>query len=427
MSRDERGAVDAHGIPFATLARTHGTPLYVYDAERIRQDYLGLSTALRVYPRHRIYYSLKANPNLAIAALLRHLGASVDVASVGEALLAQRAGFEDARISFTACCLTDEDLGWIARREIDLVLDSAEQGVRYARFGPRRTTVGLRVNPGILVNQFDPCLGSGPESKFGVPLTELESTIDALAAVGLSVQGLHFHIGTGSLTPEHHFEALRTLLREMPLGFAPSFIDIGGGIGIPYAPWLEPLDLTRFAVGVSVLLRSAPGNETGDWELRIEPGEFLVARAGWLLARVWAIKSVSDGRPDEPGERVFAITDAGSHLLPGASQFGTWYPIAVDGKDGDPTSIYDVVGPLNQTGDRLARARTLPTVDPGDLIVISMAGAYAAARATRFNGRPLPAEVLVLDSVPHLVREAEPPDVLWRAQHVPLRLRGGTS
>lgn len=423
MSSNGRGALGADGISFATLAHTYGTPLYVYDADRIREDYRALSTALRTYPRHRIYYSLKANPNLAIAALLRDLGAFVDVASVGEALLAQRAGFEDARISFTACCLTDEDLSWIARREIDLVLDSADQGLRYARFGPRRTTVGIRVNPGVLVNQFDPCVGSGPESKFGVPLTEIESTIASVGAVGLSIQGLHFHVASGSLSPEHHLEALRMLLRAMPLGFAPSFIDIGGGLGVPYAPWLEPLDLTRFAVGVSVLLRSAPGNETGNWELRIEPGEFLVARAGSLLARVWAIKTVSDGRPDEPRERIFAITDAGSHLLPGASQFGTWYPITVDGKDRNPVAIYDVVGPLNQTGDRLARARALATLGPGDLVVISMAGAYAAARANRFNGRPLPAEVLLLDGVPHLVREAEPPDVLWHAQHIPPGLR----
>lgn len=417
--------VRVQGIPASELAKRFGTPLFVYDGARIRDNFTRLDRAFAGYPRHRIYYSLKANPSLALAAFLRSLGAGADTCSLAEILTAERAGFEDSEIALTACSFSAQELAFIAGRRLDFNLDSLGQLLRYGQQSPVQRRIGVRVNPGVGAGFLGVCIGGGPESKFGIALNDLGQALKTASAAGLEIRGLHFHVGSGNLSPTPILDALAATLAAVPPKLEPEYVDTGGGLGIPYASWLQPLDVDQLACGVIGQLRDLRGNSDGHVALYLSPGEYLVGDAGYLLTRVRVLKKVVDERPDQPPWRHYAITDTSTNHLFGAGLYGTHFPITVDGKHGTQADeVYEVVGNLNQSQDCLASARVLPRLEEGDLLVIGMAGAYASSRLSRFNGRLAPAEVLILDGEAHLVRERETAEVACVGQRLPPQLSG---
>jgi len=269
--------------------------------------------------------------------------------------------------------------------------DALHDVERIARLAPGRA-VGLRINPGVGAGHHEHVVTGGPAAKFGIPADRIGRAWERTREAGLRPAGLHMHIGSGISEPDVVRRALARLAAALDqvavLGPEPLFADVGGGISVPYRPGDAPADLGALAASV----REALGPER---RVVLEPGRFLVAESTVLLARVTGVK---EG---------FVGVDAGFHTLLRPALYGAHHHVSnLTRPDDEPVTV-DVAGPLCESGDLLARDRRLPRPEPGDLVAVHTAGAYGYSMASRYNSRPLPAEVLVEDGDARLIRERE--------------------
>jgi diaminopimelate decarboxylase len=376
------------------LAGVHGTPLYVTDAGVIRDRWHRLRSA---FPDARIHYAAKANTNPAILALLRELGAGLDAVSLGEVLAGERAGFDARAITYTGVFPTDQELEAVVARGVALNADGLGDVERLARLDPGRE-LGLRINPGVGAGHHEHVVTGGPAAKFGIRAERIRDAWRRARELGLKPAGLHMHIGSGISRQRTVGEALARLavaLDEVAAeGPPPRFVDIGGGIPVPYRPGEAPADLAGLA---ELARRTLPG----ELELVLEPGRLLVAESTVLLTRVTGVK---EG---------FVGVDAGFHTLLRPVLYGAYHHVSnLTRPEAEPVHV-DVAGPLCESGDLLARDRLLPRSEPKDLLAIFTTGAYGFSMASRYNSRPLPAEVLVDRAGPRLVRRRESLDELF--------------
>jgi diaminopimelate decarboxylase len=401
-----QGAVQCDGLPLAELAARYGTPLYVYSASAISERYQEVDDAFRGYP-HRLHYALKANSTLGIARLLRRLGAAADANSIGEIDVALRAGFTPAEIVFTGVGKTDAEL----ERAIGLGLRSinAESEGEIERIdalaAARGVTarVAVRVNPDIDARSH-PHISTGLKSnKFGVAIADArEMCLRMRGRRGVQIVGLHSHVGSQitQLEPlQRAAEALVALAAELrAAGVNVEHLDIGGGLGIPYEGQRVPT-AAEYAATVLPIVRQS------GLDLILEPGRFIVAQAGVLLARVVDIKP-------QAGGKLFVIVDAGMTELMRPMLYGAYHRIEhVEAVD-RPTAVCDIVGPVCETTDTLGKDRSLPRPEVGDLMAVFDAGAYGAVMASNYNRRPMPAEVLVENGEPVVIKRRQTIDDL---------------
>ncbi|HKK28561.1 MAG TPA: diaminopimelate decarboxylase [Gemmatimonadota bacterium] len=370
------------------MADRHGTPLYVTDAGVVRDRWSRLRAA---FPEAEIHYAAKANTNPALLRVLREEGAGLDAVSEGEVVAGLRAGFPPEAITYTGVFPSDEELEAVLARDTALNADSEHDVERIARMAPGRD-IGLRMNPGVGAGHHEHVVTGGPAAKFGIPAARIGGAWRRAAALGVRPAGLHMHIGSGISEPEIVREALARLARALEevaaAGPEPRFADIGGGIPVPYLPGEAPADLEGLAAAVDGALGRGR-------RLVLEPGRYLVAESTVLVARVTGIK---EG---------FVGVDAGFHTLLRPALYGARHHVSnLTRPDAEPLRV-DVAGPLCESGDLLARDRTLPRPEPGDLLAVHTAGAYGFSMASRYNSRPLPAEVLVDGRESRLVRERE--------------------
>lgn len=411
MSGFERdaGRLACDGVPLGEIAAGHGTPLYVYSAAAVRDAYHAYDRAFAPLP-HRVCYALKANATGPLLRLLAGLGAGADVVSGGELRAALRAGFAPERIVFAGVGKTEDEIALGIEHEIAGF--NAESEAELERIGGvaerlgRRARVALRVNPDIDAGSH-PYVSTGlRENKFGVEIGLAETILGRVRAhAGLEIVGVQCHIGSQITALAPLGEAARALAalsrRLLAQGFGLSTIDIGGGLGVDYAggPGPQPTDL---AAHVLPALQGLP------LLLLLEPGRSLVARAGALLTRVLYLKQNRDKR--------FVIVDAAMNDLLRPSLYGAEHriePVAL--REGAPATA-DVVGPVCETGDFLARGRELPPLRPGDLLAVLDAGAYGFVMASNYNMRPRPAEVLVENGRTQLARRRETFEDLVRGE-----------
>ncbi len=384
-----------------TLAREFKTPLYVYSRERIVAAYEAYRAAFSPVP-HRICYALKANSSLHILKIFASLGAGADIVSGGELRQALRAGFKPADIVFSGVGKTDDELALGLTEGIgEFNVESESELRRLSALAAARgvqASITLRVNPDVDPKSH-PYISTGlRENKFGVPIEEAARILrDARALPGLVVSGVQCHIGSQLRDLEPATEAVRaiaslsrTLLAE---GFALKTIDMGGGLGVNYdgagAP--SPEELTALVL---------PQIQDLGLKLLLEPGRSLIARAGALLTRVIAVKT--------NGARRFFITDAGMNDLLRPSLYSAYHEIVnLSAPDETPLVTADIVGPVCESGDFFARARTIQESKEGDLLTILDAGAYGFSMASNYNFRPRAAEVMVEGGSPRLIRRRE--------------------
>ena len=376
-------------VAFAAIARRVGTPVYIYRAAEIARRYAAFDAALGDYP-HRVHYALKANSTLAVARLLRSLGAGVDANSGGEIDVALRAGFAPRDIVFTGVGKTAAELTQAVALDLHAVnAESAgelERIDRLARARGVRTRVALRVNPDVAAGGHPHISTGGRAHKFGVPLPAARAICRrALACDGLRLVGLHVHIGSQVSAPGPIRDALAgvaLLAADLTAaGCALEHIDVGGGLGISY-DGSETLDVGLYARTVSDAVRP-----TG-LAIVAEPGRWIVGPAGVLVA------SVVDVKP-QGGERCFVVLDSGMSELLRPALYGAYHRIEpLEPRPVRPV-VCDVVGPICETGDVVGAARSMPCPEVGDLVAIGDAGAYGAAMASNYNRHPLPPEVLI--------------------------------
>jgi diaminopimelate decarboxylase len=397
------------------IARRYGTPVYVYDASIVRRQL----DALRSFDRVR--YAQKACSNVHLLRLLRSEGALVDCVSVGELERALLAGFapDPARheIVFTADILTEEVLARVLQTGVPVNTGSADM---LTQLGERRRghPVWLRVNPGFGHGHSKKTNTGGESSKHGIWHETLSDAFARIEEHGLDLVGLHMHIGSGADT-EHLARVCDAMVEQVErlraAGHDLRAISAGGGLPIPYRkgdPELDPAAHFRLWNEARGRIEQLLGHPV---TLEIEPGRYLVAQAGVLLAEVRAIKDV--------GANHFTLVDAGFNDLMRPAMYGAYHEISLIPRAGSAadrrTRPSIVAGPLCESGDVFTQdsngnvlSREFPEAHVGDLLMFSEAGAYGASMSCNYNSRPLAPEVLVDGAEIRLIRRRQRVDEL---------------
>lgn len=418
----QAGELYCEGVPLRVIAAAVGTPCYVYSHATIRRHYRVFDEALAGLQR-LICFSAKANSNGAVLTALGRLGAGVDIVSGGELERALRAGIPPHKIVFSGVGKQADEVARALSAEILLLNVESEgeleliEGVA-ATLG-RRAPVALRVNPDV-DPRTHPYIATGlRESKFGIAIGEARRVYErARSMPHLDLCGVDCHIGSQLTTVQPLVDSLDALVELVEAlrggGARLRFLDIGGGLGIRYADESPPSP-DEYGTAVRTLMR-----RLADPELTVicEPGRVIVGNAGVLLTRVVYFK---DG-----GHKRFLIVDAAMNDLLRPSLYGAFHEIKLaalaDGRD-RVSGPLDVVGPICESGDFLAKDRELPALDPGALLSIMSAGAYGFSMASSYNSRPRPAEVMVDGDRWAVVRERETIDDLLRGERLPPWLR----
>ncbi len=376
-------------VSLAVIAREVGTPCYVYSSAGIREQYAQLREAMGKLDA-RLHYSVKANSSIAILALLRELGAGLDIVSGGELYRALKAGYKGEDIVFSGVGKTEREMEEALRAEVLLFNVESEQELHVLEGVAKRlgvkAPVALRVNPEVLVDTPHPYTRTGEKGmKFGIPFDEALS-VGKIAATLPSIRllGLDMHVGSqiSQFAPyevglQRLLHLRRELERESKVRLV--YLDIGGGLAVTYDAE-RSMDVGQFGKVITALVGGS------GLKIILEPGRFLVGNAGVLLTRVLYRK--------RSGGKEFIIADAGMTDLLRPSHYNAFHRIEAVKPTGR-TTVADVVGPICESGDFLALDRQIDDAAPGDLLAVQSTGAYGFVMASNYNSRPRPAEVLV--------------------------------
>ena len=403
---DYRGGVlAAEGVSLADIAGRYGTPCFVYSRAALEAAFRQFDGAFGDAP-HLVCYAVKANPNLALLNLLARLGSGFDIVSGGELARVIAAGGDPGKIVFSGVGKTAAEMDRALELGIHCfnVESTSELDHLDAAAGRagKRAPVSIRVNPDVDPGTH-PYISTGlKESKFGVAFDDaLPLYRRAASLANIEVRGIDMHIGSQIEGLDPHLEAAGKVLalvdRLSAEGIRLEHIDFGGGIGIRYRDE-ETVDPHQYALAIRHLLGSRP------LKLLFEPGRFLVGNTGVLLTRVSYLK---------PGPlRNFAIVDAAMNDLLRPALYDAWHDVRPVVPSTLPERLWQVVGPVCESADFLARDRMLALVE-GDLLAILSAGAYAMAMSSNYNSRARAAEVIVDGEKVHLVRPRETVEELF--------------
>jgi diaminopimelate decarboxylase len=402
------------GVPAARIAGRFGTPVMVTDEAALRENYRALHRAFNDKFPTRINYACKANTNLALLRVLEQEGSCIDAVSIGEVESCLRAGFSPDRILYTGVSVSDEEMRQVVERKVPINVDSIGQLRRLAAIDGHHP-ISLRVNPDVGSGHSQKVVTGTKGAKFGIPKESILAAFSEAVRLGFQPRGLHAHTGSGGSDPTVFGRVTEVLVEIFErvrgeLGIDLEFLDIGGGISIPYRPEELSADLDAIAAEVTDKLKGSSVRQ-----LVIEPGRYIVADTTVLLTRVNDVKSTP--------VKDYLLVDAGFNTLIRPAFYDSYHHVAVANRFGQRAELkYDVAGPLCETGDYLAKERYLPKVEPGDLLCVYDVGAYGFSMSSNYNSRPRCAEVLVADRKLSLTREREDLRDLFRRQKIPARL-----
>ncbi|HEY1076402.1 MAG TPA: diaminopimelate decarboxylase [Fontimonas sp.] len=403
------GRLHAEAVAVVDIAERHGTPCYIYSKAALEQRYRAFDEAL-ADTDHFVCYAVKANSNLAVLQVLARLGAGFDIVSAGEMFRVLRAGGDASRIVFSGIGKTREEMR--SALEAGIYCFNVESAYELAQLDAVAREMGkvapiaLRVNPDVDA-QTHPYISTGlKQNKFGVDIATAEQLYaEAARLEGIQVIGVASHIGSQLLQVSPFLDALDRVLglidRLAARGIRLRHIDVGGGLGVRYKDE-TPLEPKDWAAAIK------PKIAGRGLRILTEPGRAIAGNSGLLVTRVLGLK---------PGEeKSFAIVDAAMNDLLRPTLYQAWMNIVpVDIQGSAPAKIYDVVGPVCESGDWLGRDREL-AVQAGDLLAVRTAGAYGFTMASNYNTRTRAAEIMVDGAQAHVVRERETLEDLVRGE-----------
>ncbi|GAB3999957.1 diaminopimelate decarboxylase [Spirosoma daeguense] len=396
------------GVNVLDIADEFGLPLYVYDADKIIEK-IGLLRSAFPGVNLKIKYAAKALTNLSILKLMRLQGIDIEVVSVNEARLALLAGFEPAQIMFTPSGNAWEEIQEALQMGLQLNADSLPLLEQIGQTYGSQYPIALRINPSIAEGgNFKIQTGHG-NSKFGIP-NDYRADIKAIVEkYSIPLVGLHIHTGS-DFKDGNTFLKIADVLFDLASDYPDlKFIDFGSGFKVAYRPGDNFTDLADLGKKVSAAFRSFCDRYGRELELCFEPGKLLVSESGHLLTEVNVVK--------QNPTRTFVQVNSGLNHLIRPMMYDSYHHILnVSNPEGEE-QLYDVVGYICET-DTFATDRMLPEVSTGDVLSFENAGAYGFSMSSNYNSRPRPAEVLVYDGKPYLVRQRETFEDILRGQEL---------
>lgn len=405
------GELYAEQQSLTELAAQFGTPTYVYSRAALEQHWKAFDDAFSFYP-HLVCYAVKANSNLAVLNVLARLGSGFDIVSAGELARVIAAGGQAEKTVFSGVGKTIEEIGYALKTGIRCFnVESIPELQRISEVAVslnKTAPISIRVNPDVDA-QTHPYISTGlKENKFGIAIDDALTVYQqANALPNLQVIGVDCHIGSQLTSVSPFVDALERVLVLIDAlaehGIIIKHLDIGGGLGICYRDETPPTP-AEYAKAMRAQLKDR------DLEIMLEPGRAIAGNAGVLLTKVEYIKATE--------AKNFAIVDAAMNDLLRPALYQSWMAIeAVKPRQNEAEQVFDIVGPVCETGDFLGKDRSL-AIQSGDLLAIRSAGAYGFTMSSNYNSRPRAAEIMVDGSTMHVVRQRESVESLYAGEQV---------
>ena len=388
------------------LANRFGTPLYVYHAEKIKEQYEKLTTAFS-QSDVTFFYACKALTNINVLTYIKNLGANIDCSSINEVRMAREAGFTPDRILYTSNGISFEEIEEAKEFGVHINIDSLSNLGKFGKKFGHSYPVGLRLRPNIMGGGNIKISTGHDKSKFGIPVDQVDKILALVKQYNIFVRDLHIHTGSDIQNADVFVKGIEVLFDLIPHFNELESIDLGGGFKVAYKEGEAEADIQILAKKVKEAFDNHPN--PGGKHLRIwfEPGKFLVSEAGYFIGQVNVIKETS--------ATTFASLNTGFNHLIRPMFYDAYHRVQNISNPGGPLKHYTVAGNICET-DIFAWDRELTEVREGDFLVFYNAGAYGFEMSSNYNSRYKPAEVLVMDGQAHLIRERDVFEDLLRKQ-----------
>ncbi|HOZ68390.1 MAG TPA: diaminopimelate decarboxylase [Chitinophagaceae bacterium] len=381
----------------SALAREYGTPLYVYHAERIREQYNNLLEAFRGADV-RFFYAAKALTNINVLRYVNHIGCNVDCSSVNEARLALHAGFDPEKVLYTSNNVSFEEIEEAQSLGVHINIDSISNLRKFGRKFGHSYPVGIRLRPNIMAGGNLKISTGHADSKFGIPLENITEVLDVIRETNLFIRTLHIHTGSEIKDVEVFARGIEVLFEVAQQFPELEVIDLGGGFKVPYMPGEEGTDIPLLGKKVKEEFEQYEAKYGRKLQAWFEPGKYIVSECGYFITKVNVLKPAVNA--------VFAGVDTGLNHLIRPMFYNAYHQIENISNPTGAIQQYNVVGNICET-DTFAENRPLPEIREGDFLVFRNAGAYCFEMSSHYNSRFKPAEVMVEDGTARLIRKRD--------------------
>ncbi|MDZ4806753.1 MAG: diaminopimelate decarboxylase [Bacteroidota bacterium] len=378
-------------------AKEFGTPLYVYHAEKIKEQYQKLTTAFSILDT-KFFYASKALTNINILRYINEIGCNVDCSSINEVKLALHAGVEPERILYTSNGIAFSEIEEAVAAGVHINIDSLSNLEKFGKKYGHSYPVGIRIRPNIMAGGNLKISTGHDGSKFGIPVSQLDKIKEVVKSTDLFIRTLHIHTGSDIKDADVFVNGMEVLFELIPHFPELEVIDLGGGFKVPYKPGEKETDVTLLAQKIKEAFDNHPVAGGKKFQLWFEPGKFLVSQCGYMLAEVTVLK--------DTGSIVFAAVNSGLNHLIRPMMYDAYHHIENISNPNGEQKTYTVTGNICET-DTFAANRKLNEIREGDYLAFCNAGAYGFEMASNYNSRFKPAEVLIKNGTAKLIRKRD--------------------
>lgn len=387
-------------------AKEFGTPLYVYHAEKIKEQYNKLAAAFSILDTH-FFYASKALTNINILRYIKSIGCNVDCSSINEVKLALHAGFIPGNILYTSNGIAFDEIEEAVAAGVHLNIDSLSNLEKFGKKYGHTYPVGIRIRPNIMAGG-NLKISTGHEgSKFGIPVSQLDQIGELEKKHNIFIKTLHIHTGSDIKDADVFVKGMEVLFDIIPHFPELEIIDLGGGFKVPYKPGEKETDVNLLAKKIKETFDAHPLAGNKKFQIWFEPGKFIVSESGYLVTEVTVVK--------DTGSTIFAAVNSGLNHLIRPMMYDAYHHIENISNSAGTEKLYTVTGNICET-DNFGIDRKLKEVREGDLLVLYNAGAYGFEMSSNYNSRYKPAEVLIVDNQAKLIRKRDEFNDLLRNQ-----------
>jgi len=399
-----KGRYQIQGVDLQKITSEFGTPVYVYDASKIEEQYQRMHNAFKGL-NVKIKYAAKALTNISVLKLLNKLGSGLDAVSIGEVRLGLKAGFSPQDILFTPNCVSFSEIKEAIKLEVRITIDNTSILEQFGNEFGDSLPICIRINPHILAGGHHKISTGHIDSKFGISIHQTRHVQRIIQTYDIRVEGLHMHTGSDILDAEVFLNGAQLLVDVAKEFKDLNYIDFGSGFKVAYREGDVATDVENFGKKLGEAFKGFTSEYGKEVEIWFEPGKFITSEAGLLLVRTNVIKTTP--------ATVFAGVDSGMNHMIRPMMYDSYHDMVnISNPKGIPR-IYSVVGYICET-DTLGWDRKLNDVREGDIIAIKNAGAYGFSMSSNYNSRERPAEVMVINGEARLIRRREDIDDLLR-------------